>query len=72
MPPDRRAPGGEIKVPMKPFRLPNFLKGIALGQEGSFDVGHMSDSEAREFWDWVKPKWLAHVTERRRKLKEPR
>lgn len=63
-----------IDVRLKPFRFPNFVSADGIkagyGEAGAvlkIAVGSLTDEQAAQYWDDLKPLWLAHVAKERMK-----
>jgi quinol monooxygenase YgiN len=57
-----------IYVNLAPFNFPNFLR-IEEWQSESFPVAHLSQKQAAEYWDQLKPLWLEHVKKKAKQSK---
>ena len=54
-----------IRIFPRPMRMPNFLRyPLMNAEDGSLDVGELSQEDAAQLWDEWKAVWLAHVAKR--------
>jgi hypothetical protein len=58
-----------IYVNLAPFMFPNFLR-VEEWKADTFPVAHLSPQQAAEYWDELKPLWVAHVKKRSKQYKD--